>query len=108
VDIDISYSEIVHCLTETGKRSIPSLKVSALKYYWNVPLDDLKQQSILYKSAGSPRSGDSFNLMRGAKFKYKLAIRDASRQFESGFDDNLLLSYLDKNFNKFWKLWKKV
>ena len=35
-------------------------------HYWNSTLEDLKQQSILahnlWKSVGSPRSGDSFNL----------------------------------------------
>jgi len=110
VDIDIYYCEIVHCLTEACKRSIPRLKVSALKHYWNSTLEDLKQQSILahnlWKSVGSPRSGDSFNLMRDAKYKYKLAIRDAASQFESRFDDDLLVSYLDKDYNTFWKLWK--
>ena len=44
--------------------------------------------------------------MRDAKYKYKLAIRDASSQFESRFDDDLLVSYLDKDYNTFWKLWK--
>jgi len=95
VDIDIYYCEIVHCLIEACKRSIPRLKVSALKHYWNSTLEDLKQQSILahnlWKSVGSPRSGDSFNLMRDAKYKYKLAIRDVSSQFESRFDDDLLV-----------------
>ena len=44
--------------------------------------------------------------MRDGKYKYKLAIRDASSQFESRFDDDLLASYLDKDYNTFWKLWK--
>jgi len=42
--------------------------------------------------------------MRNAEYKYKLAIRDASSQFESRFDDNLFVSYLDKDYNAFWKL----
>ena len=85
MDIDIYYYEIVHCLTEACKRSIPRLKVSALKHYWNSTLEDLKQQSILshniWKSVGCPRSGDSFktfNLMIDVRYKYKLAFRDAS------------------------------
>jgi len=86
------------------------LKVSVSEHYWNSILEDLKQQSILaynlWKSVGSPRSGDSFNPMRDAKYKYKLAICDASSQFESRFDDDLLVSYLDKDYNTFWKLWK--
>jgi len=44
--------------------------------------------------------------MRDAKYKYKLAIRDASSQFKSRFDDDLLISYLDKDYNTFWKLRK--
>ena len=69
--------------------------------YIPITLEDLKQQSILahnlWKSVGSPRSGDSFNFIRDAKYKYKLAIRDAASQFESRFDDDLLVSYLDKD-----------
>ena len=30
----------------------------------------------------------------------------AANQFESRFDDDLLVSYLDKGYNTFWKLWK--
>jgi len=44
--------------------------------------------------------------MKDAKYKYKLAIKDAANEFKSWFDDEILDSYLDRNFNKFWKLWK--
>ena len=88
------------------------MKVSALKHYryWNYTLDDLKQESILvhnlWKSIGSLcRSGDSFNLIRDAKYKYKLAIRDASSH---RFDDYLLylvtLSKILINFESYGKI----
>lgn len=61
-------------------------------------MDDLKQQSVLthnlWKSAGSPRSGDCFEIMKDAKYKYKLAVRDAANEFEGRLDDELLNSYL--------------
>jgi len=42
--------------------------------------------------------------MKDAKYKYKLAIRDAANDFENRFDDGLLDNYLKKDFNAFWKL----
>jgi len=32
--------------------------------------------------------------MKDAKYKYKLAVRDATNQFENQFDDELLDNYL--------------
>ena len=69
-------------------------------------MDDLKQQSVLthnlWKSAGSLRSGDCFEIVKDAK----LAVRDAANEFEGRLDDELLNSYLHNDFNKFWKLRK--
>ena len=42
-----------------------------------------------------------------AKYRYKLAIRDAANQFEDKFNDELLDSYMNNEFNNFWRCWKK-
>ena len=74
-------------------------------------LDDLKNESIftfnLWKSAGRPQSGAVFEMKKNAKYRYKLAIRDAANQFEDKFNDVLLDSYMNKDFNSFWRCWKK-
>jgi hypothetical protein len=111
LNIDIYYNEIVHCLVQAAAMHIPKIPASALKHYWSVALDDLKQSSIqahtLWIGAGKPASGDIFELKKNAKYKYKLAIRDAALQFEGRFDDDLLASYFNKDFNNFWKTWKR-
>ena len=38
-DIDIYYSEIVHCLMTAAKETIPLIPKSALKHYWSAELD---------------------------------------------------------------------
>ena len=110
-DIDIYYAEIVHCLIESAKCNIPSIPANALKHYWSDALNDLKSDSIftysIWKSSGRPQSGSVYEMYRNAKYRYKLAIRDAVNQFENKFNDELLESYMTKNFNKFWQSWKK-
>ena len=60
----------------------------------------------MWDSVSRPRSGSIFELKQNAKYRYKLAIKDAANQFESRFDDELADSYLSKDFNTFWRLWK--
>ena len=111
LDIDIYYNEIVHCLMEAARCNIPKIPSSALKHYWSAALDDLKSDSIfafsVWKSAGRPRSGSVYELKKNAKYRYKLAIRDAANQFEDKFNDELLDSYMNKDFKNFWHCWKK-
>jgi len=61
----------------------------------------------IWLSAGRPSSGSVFDLKKNAKYKYKIAVRDAVREFEGRFDDELLSNYMKKDFNSFWKTWKK-
>ena len=109
IDIDIYYNELVHALTVAADFSIPKVPRSALKHYWSVALDDLKQSSkdaydlwVLY---GRPRNGIIFDLMKDAKYKYKLAIRDAVRCYEYKFSDELYEHLLSKNMSDFWRTW---
>ena len=46
-------------------------------------------------------------MKKNSKYKYKLAIRDAANQFEDKFNDELLDSYMNKDFNNFWHCWRK-
>jgi hypothetical protein len=111
LDIDIYCNEIVHCLMNAAKCHIPQIPANALKHYWSDALNELKNDSIfaheIWKSAGRPQSGAVFELKKNAKYKYKLAIRDAANQFEDKFNDELLETYMNKDFNNFWHCWKK-
>ena len=110
-DIEIYYNELVHCLVAAARVSIPKIPKSALKHYWSAALEDLKQNSIdahnMWVSAGRPRSGELFYLMKSAKCHFKLAVKDAVHAFENKFSDELYDSLMLKDFNMFWKTWKR-
>ena len=110
IDINIYYAEIVNCLKCAADYNIPRLPRSALKHYWSAELDELKQGSKdtydLWIILGRPQSGDIYQLMRNAKYKYKLALRQSIQSFENRFSDELYESLIHKNFTGFWKTWK--
>ena len=109
IDIDIYYCEIVHALTLSAVNCIPRVPHSALKHYWSVALDDLKRNSKdafdLWVLDGKPHSGSIFNLMKDAKYKYKLAVRQSVRDYEDRFSDELYEHLLSKDMPGFWKTW---
>ena len=43
--------------------------------------------------------------MKDAKYKYKLAVRDAVRVYENRFSDDLYEHFLAKDMMNFWKVW---
>ena len=69
VDIDIYYSEIVHCLMVAANCNVARIPSNALKHYWSAALEDLKNDSISAfnicgKSAGKPQSGHIFEMKK--------------------------------------------
>jgi len=111
IDIEIYYAEIVHCLKSAAHEFVPRIPKSALKHYWSIALDELKQDSYnaheTWLAAGKPHNGDIHDLKKNAHYKYKLAVKDAMTSFESRFTEDLLDHYIHKDFNKFWEIWKK-
>ena len=109
-DINVYYAEIINCLKNAAERHIPRMPRSALKHYWSAELDELKQGSQdtyeLWVSFGRPNTGDIYQLMRNAKYRYKLATRKIIRSFENKFSDELYESLSHKNFSGFWKTWQ--
>jgi hypothetical protein len=107
LNIEIYYNEIVQCLNEAAMLFIPRIPSSALKHYWCVALDDLKQESILarsiWRAAGSPRTGVMFERKKSAHYKYKLAIKDCASQFADRFNCELLDCYMQKDMHTFWR-----
>jgi len=43
--------------------------------------------------------------MKDAKYKHKLAVRDAIRSYESRFSDELFDHLLSKDMQRFWRAW---
>ena len=109
LDITIYYNEIVSTLQQCADIYIPKVPKSAMKHYWSVALDEFKTASIdtfnLWSSCGKPRSGSVFEAMKDAKYRYKLAVRDAVRVYENRFSDELYDHLLTKDMNSFWKIW---
>ena len=109
IDIGIYYCELVHALTFSAVSCIPRVPTSALKHYWSATLDDLKRNSKdafdLWVLGGKPHSGTIFDLMKDAKYKYKLAVRHAVSDYENRFSDELYEHLLSKDMTGFWKTW---
>jgi len=91
LDIDIYMSELVHILKAASNARVPSIPRSALKHYWSVELDELKEQSKnsydMWIYYGRPRSGDIYISMQQSKLRYEQAIRQAVKSFENRFTD---------------------
>ena len=68
LNLDIYYSEIVHCLMVASHTHIPRIPCSSLKHYWSSALDDLKQDCIqahnVWDFAYRPRSDSTFVLRK--------------------------------------------
>jgi len=111
IDIEVYYAEIVHCLSTAAKAFVPQIPKAALKHYWSVALEELKQDSCnthnVWLATGKPRNGQIYEMKKNAHYKYKLAVKDAISAFEGKFTDELLDNYLHKDMNKFWETWKK-
>jgi hypothetical protein len=48
-----------------------------------------------------------YDLMRSAKYKYKQAIRNAVKDYENKFSDELYEQLLAKDMFYFWKSWSR-
>ena len=75
--------------------------------YWNDELRDLKAASIdafnLWKSAGRPSSGVTFNMKKDAHYRYKLHLSKSQKLFDQSKNDALHNHLLDKNSTQFWQ-----
>jgi len=88
-----THSQIVEALVAATKLSVPRIQSNSLRPFWNSELDDLKNKSIfwhhVWKDAGCPASGWLHNIKSSCKFKYKLAVRHAFREFEHAHMDEI-------------------
>jgi hypothetical protein len=59
----------------------------------------------MWVSCGKPNRGVIYDVMKDAKYKYKLAVRQAVRTYEDKFSDDLFEHLLSKDMYGFWKTW---
>lgn len=109
LDLEIYYAEVVHALHTATYNCIPRVPRSALKHYWSAALDDLKANSKdtfdIWVLCGKPNSGTVFDIMKDAKYKYKMAVRHAIKSYEQKFSDELYEHLLSKDMSNFWRVW---
>ena len=88
---------------------IPVVKHNTLKSYWSAELSERKQASVdahqLWILCDRPRSGLVNKLRLDAKYKYKLAMKQAVLNDSIEFDDEISNRYLHKDMNNFWRKW---
>ena len=98
--IDRYYNDIVAAIQRASNNAVCRVPNHSLKPYWNEHLDKLKSDSIfwhnLWISAGRPSSGTIQQLRLSCKARYKLAIRDAYKNFEDKIDDDLYRHFMNK------------
>jgi len=103
--IDKYYQDIVNCLINASKQSVPSQKVGFQKFWWNEELDDLKAATIeatsVWRCAGCPRSGPVNDNRLQCKYKYKLAIKTAAAEADRSFNDDLYYKLCTKDDQAF-------
>ena len=107
------YQQIIARLREAANVCVPCIKVGVEKHRWSPELDEFKDECIY----GLLRYGvtmavlvlhGSVNEIRlRTKLRYKCAIKDAILTSESKFNDNLVGHLSNKDFNSFWKSWRK-
>ena len=107
--IDMYYDSIVNMLKRSTVGCVPKIPVRCLKEFWNDDLDRLKAISCdlhaLWRSIGSPRHGVINSARLNAKLEYKLAIKEAAKNFEMDNADELNMRFVDKDCTSFWKCW---
>lgn len=110
-DINCFYKELVNVMKYAAGCAIPLVRDGNSKPYWNVELQQLKEDSIqahlAWTAIGKPRQGWLNRFRLHCKYKYKIAIKTAALAFEWDLDDELSDHYLRKDMDQFWKKWKK-
>ena len=101
------YDSIVSLLYQSD--CVPRVCSNHYKSFWTEELTALKQASIeaynLWRLCDSPRSGLVNKIRLEAKYKYKIALKQAMVNEYVEFDDEISNLYLRKDMNTFWRCW---
>jgi len=103
------YDAIVNVLHKAMVSCVPRCKENYFRFFWNDELRDLKQASVeayqLWRQCDKPKDGIVNKIRLEAKYKYKIALRQAMNDECMELDDELSNLYLRKDMNKFWQRW---
>ena len=104
------FARTVNALREAERRFIPRTKVNALKFLWDVELDDLKQKAMrshkLWVESGKPRSGSIFDNCNRDKYSYRALISQHKTNEKISVSSDLHECLLGKNTSGFWETWE--
>jgi len=105
------YCNIVDCLQSAASHCVPKVKVGIEKYWWSYELEESKQECVdktsIWRQKRCRRSGETNDNIIEIKLRYKYAIKDAITSADKDFDKNLANYLCRKDFQSFWKLWRK-
>jgi len=105
------YCQLVDCLRGAGDICVPQVRAGTEKHWWSPELEDLKQQCIqivhIWRNCGCPRSGSINEERIRTKLRYKCAIKESILAAEYEFNEGLMSDLCRKDFNGFWKSWRK-
>ena len=107
----MQYQLVVLGLYEAAKLTVPQIPANSLHHFWNDELDDLKAKSVfwhaLWRDNGCPRSGSVFLTKCQTALRFKKAIRNAIKNFDSQFDEDIIENFISKDFTEFWRCWQR-
>jgi len=103
------YDSVVHVLQQSMYECIPAVRNNFYKAFWTEELTALKQASIdahnRWRLCDAPRSGLVNKIRLEAKYKYKMALKQAMINYKLELDDEISNLYLRKDMDKFWQQW---
>jgi len=98
-------------LLSVSSLCVPEVRVGVEKHWWTPELADLKhecmEQTNICRLNGCPRSGIFSENRIKAKLRYKCSIKEAVIAADEDFNEDLVNHLGIKNFNVFWKAWRK-
>ena len=99
------YQRIVAAFHKAATLFIPKVQSSALKFWWDEALDELKKASMLshqlWVDAGKPRNGTIFQKRTRDKLAYRALIKERKESEKSSISNELHDLLLNKNTNSF-------
>jgi hypothetical protein len=108
-EIDCITSDITDVLNNCAEISVPKIRQSALKFWWDCQLDELNRNATecfnIWKLAGKPQSGDIYTSMFKSKAFYRRAIKPKRREASCAYTNDLHNALSQKEGSSFWRSW---
>lgn len=107
--IDKIYIDMVYALYTASIQSIPRRKKNFYKFWWSQELTILKENAIssskIWKDAGRPRYGSTFDKYNQDKLLYKRKLKEQQSSELASYTNELHEALLNKQGVQFWKCW---